>query len=144
VNSTDPIASPTLALLYLSQGHLGRARAIVDALLERDPTDGQALVLARRLASRANAHLESRIEDDQLTMKWQGVQLGDGTHLLWVLTLPNGHAPCVRVSSMRCDRSFGSAKRPLPSARGSAACCIARVDDEGFVPLAVANPCSWG
>ena len=46
---SDPLASPTLAALYVQQGHLERARGVVDLLLTRYPDDPTALALARRI-----------------------------------------------------------------------------------------------
>jgi hypothetical protein len=144
MTAADPIASPTLALLYLSQGHLGTARTIVGQLLERDPFDGQALVLARRLAARGSAHIECTVHDEHLALQWQGVVVGPDTHVIWVLTTPDPATPRVLVSSTRCDQGFGSIERPRPSPHGSVSCCIARIDpSDGFVPLAVGAACSW-
>lgn len=145
MTGADPIASPTLALLYLSQGHLGRARTIVAELLERDPTDGQALVLARRLAARTSARIECEVRAEHLVVQWQGIEPRPGTHVVWVLTEHGRASPRVRVSSTRCERGFGALERPLPWPRGSVSCCIARVDPaHGFVPLAVGEARSWG
>jgi len=44
-----PLASVTLARLYLGQRQHDRARELLDAVLRRDPTDLSARVLARRL-----------------------------------------------------------------------------------------------
>ena len=145
MSERDPIASPTLALLYLAQGHFGRARAIVEQLLARDPTDGQALVLARRLAARGSAQVECEIRDEQVAFNWRGVETTPDTHVVWVLTGFERGVPRMRVSSRRCDRSFGALERPVPWPRGAVSCCIARVDPEhGFVPLAVGPACTWG
>lgn len=145
MSERDPIASPTLALLYLAQGHFGRARTIVAQLLERDPTDGQALVLARRLAARGNARIGCDIEPQHIVLTWQGVEVEPDTHVVWVLTARDGGSARMRVSSARCDRSFGSIERPVPWPRGAVSCCIARIDPgHGFVPLAVGPACTWG
>jgi hypothetical protein len=145
MSERDPIASPTLALLYLAQGHFGRAHGIVEQLLARDPTDGQALVLARRLAARGSAHISCEARADRLTLAWQGAPATPQTHVVWMLTGVERGITRVRVSSTRCDRSFGSVDRPVPWPRGAVSCCIARVDArDGFVPLAVGPACTWG
>jgi hypothetical protein len=144
MTAADPIASPTLALLYLSQGHLGTARTIVGQLLQRDPFDGQALVLARRLAARGSAHIECEVTAEHIAISWQGVEVGPQTHVIWVLTTPDGGTPRVRVTSARCVQGFGSIERPRPGSHGSVCCCIARIDpSDGFVPLTVGVARSW-
>ena len=47
----DPLASPTLAHLYVEQGHYTKAKAVLDTVIADDPCQGQALALRERLAS---------------------------------------------------------------------------------------------
>jgi hypothetical protein len=156
----DPIASPTLALLYLSQGHFGRARSIVAQLLQRDPHDGNALVLQRRLGARSNARLSCEVEGDRFQLGWQGVETHEDMHVVWVLTTAftagsDGFgvgAPLWRVGSQRCTRSFGAVSHPVPWPRGAIACCIARAGgaaagengSPAFGPVTVGPVCTWG
>ena len=46
---SEALASPTLALLYLAQGHPRRARATLAEVLEAEPENGYALALLERL-----------------------------------------------------------------------------------------------
>lgn len=48
----EPIATVTLAKVFLSQGHAGRAREIVDAILRREPYHRAALELRAELETR--------------------------------------------------------------------------------------------
>lgn len=68
----DPIASATLARLYMSQGHWVRARAILDEVLTRAPFDGDALALRARFEP-PRPRLGASLEDDALCLRWQGV-----------------------------------------------------------------------
>jgi hypothetical protein len=68
------LASATLAQLYLEQGHTERALAICRELLERDPTNGHALLLERRMQPRARATLQARFVSSSAA----GVDLGVG------------------------------------------------------------------
>ena len=51
--------SPTLALLYLAQGHPGRARGTIVEVLAADPDNGHALALQARLRERPPAELSA-------------------------------------------------------------------------------------
>ncbi|GEM_PF-1806758 len=55
--STDPLASPTLAQLYVAQGHFGKARRVLASLLASDPFNGPALALQQRLTLHFHAML---------------------------------------------------------------------------------------
>jgi len=48
----EPIATVTLAKVFLSQGHAGRAREIVDSILRREPDHRAALELRAELETR--------------------------------------------------------------------------------------------
>lgn len=64
----DPIASATLARLYLTQGHASRAQAILAEVIERDPYDGDALALRSRLHPRP-PRLSATVEDEMLSLR---------------------------------------------------------------------------
>lgn len=68
------LASATLAQLYLEQGHTERALAICTELLERDPCNGHALVLERRMRVQPRASLGARFVSSSAA----GVDLGVG------------------------------------------------------------------
>jgi hypothetical protein len=74
------LASATLAQLYLEQGHTERALAICRELLERDPCNGHALVLERRMRVRPQATLGARFVSSSAA----GVDIGVGqVELKW-------------------------------------------------------------
>jgi hypothetical protein len=68
------LASATLAQLYLEQGHTERALAICRELLERDPCNGHALLLERRMRVQPRASLGARFVSSSAA----GVDLGVG------------------------------------------------------------------
>jgi hypothetical protein len=68
------LASATLAQLYLEQGHTERALAICRELLERDPCNGHALALERRMRVPPRASLGARFVSSSAA----GVDLGVG------------------------------------------------------------------
>jgi hypothetical protein len=68
------LASATLAQLYLEQGHTERALAICRELLERDPCNGHALMLERRMRAQPRASLGARFVSSSAA----GVDLGVG------------------------------------------------------------------
>ena len=68
------LASATLAQLYLEQGHPERASAICRELLERDPTNGHALVLERRMQTPPRARLTAAFVSSSAA----GVDVGVG------------------------------------------------------------------
>jgi hypothetical protein len=68
------LASATLAQLYLEQGHTERALAICRELLERDPCNGHALLLERRMRPQPRASLDARFVSSSAA----GVDLGVG------------------------------------------------------------------
>jgi hypothetical protein len=68
------LASATLAQLHLEQGHTERALAICRELLERDPTNGYALALERRMRVQPRASLTARF----VSSSTSGVDVGVG------------------------------------------------------------------
>jgi hypothetical protein len=117
------LASATLAQLYLEQGHTDRALAICHELLERDPFNGHALLLERRMQPQPRASLGARFVSSSAA----GVDLGVGQlELAWtvprtlltelddarldvVIALARRHGadahegpPALRYTSIRC------------------------------------------
>jgi hypothetical protein len=152
MSGRDPIASPTLAQLYIAQGHLRKARAVVDEVLERDPFDGHALHLASRLRAVGEATLSASVDATEIALRWQRVPFAPATHVVLVCFVGG----VMNVRSVPCSSS-GEGQRdpvagmvggewtvPRPRAPGSAAACIGRVvAGRGFVALTVARPVSW-
>jgi hypothetical protein len=149
----DPIATPTLARLYLGQGHTERARAVIDDCLARDPWDGHALVLRDRLAARSEASVTIVHTGESLRLAWNGLEDPAGAQLVLVAITQSGAPIATWVTSTRCATAIGNWEIALPFARGSACACIGRVEagakatgggtTRGFAVLTVARPLSW-
>ncbi len=140
MSANDPIASPTLAQLYIAQGHLRKARAVVEEVLERDPLDGHALHLASRLRAVGEAQLTATLEAGEIALQWQKVPSVPAMHVVLLCFVGR----TVRVTSVPCATRSGRWAAPRPERPGSAAACIGRVvAGRGFVPIAVARPVSW-
>lgn len=139
----DPIASATLARLYMSQGHWVRARTILDEVLARTPFDGDALALRARLLP-GRPRLSASIEDDGLSLRWQGVTAPERHHVVVALWGGDGVPPRQHVTSRPCTGSFGRHHLPLPWPRGVLVATLASIDGGGFAPTAVAEPLGWG
>lgn len=140
--TADPIASATLARLYLTQGHGARARAILEEVLARDPLDGDALALRERLHPRPR--LSATVEDDALLLRWQGLEHPQRVHLVVCAFGGDGPLPTQRITSRPCPGAFGRHRLPLPWARGVLVASLGHVDDRGFAPQVVAEPLGWG
>lgn len=139
----DPIASATLARLYMTQGHWVRARSILDDVLTRAPFDGDALALRSRFEP-PRPRLAATLEDGQLSLRWQGVTDPHGCHLVLCMLGGRGPVPRPRVTSRPCTGAFGRHLMPTPWARGVLVSSLGRIDRLGYAPLAVAEPMSWG
>jgi hypothetical protein len=153
---TEPLASPTLALLYLAQGHRSRARATLAEVLEAEPTNGYALALHDRMQSRPHARLEARFVASSAT----GIDLGAGElELEWsiprelipdderldvVVAFATRDRASLRFTSLPCTDAPATQKIPAPLGPASAA--VALVASKPGSPirlLTVAEPLSW-
>jgi hypothetical protein len=145
VKPPDPIASATLARLYMAQGHWVRARAILAEALARAPFDGDALALRSRLQP-ARPRLSATVEGQRLCLRWQGITGPDHCHL--VLSLWEGgdgrRFPRQCVTSRPCTSAFGRHQLAHPWARGVLVASLGRVDARGYTPQVVAEPLGWG
>lgn len=98
------LASATLAQLYLEQGHAERALAICRELLERDPTNGHALLLERRMRPPPRASLSASFVSSSAA----GVDVGVGQlQLSW--TIPR--ALLAEIDDARLDVVVAVARR---------------------------------
>ena len=143
MNDVDPLATPTLARLYLGQGHFDRARTVLSACLQRDPLDGHALAMLRRLDARSDASLTMALANDRLVLKWTGVASPSRHSVVVVAIAPAAGTATRWVGSVRCRDPFGRWECPLPFPRGSACACIGLVDARGWAVDTVARPLSW-
>ncbi len=143
MNDLDPLATPTLARLYLGQGHFDRARAVLLACIERNPGDGHALALLHRIEARSEANLVVSTSGDRLVVKWTGVREPTTRSVVLVAIAPVGATATRWVSSVRCAEPFGRWDCPLPFGRGSVCASIGRPEASGWTVEAVARPVSW-
>lgn len=166
---TEPIASPTLALLYLAQGHRSRAQATLREVLEAEPSNGYALALHGRMQAPPHANVEARFVASSAT----GIDLGAGElELEWSIPVER-IGPCspgsrrissdhrldviiafatrdrasLRFTSIPCTERFaqgGSQRIPAPLGPASAAVALVASTPGGPLQvLAVAEPQSW-
>lgn len=142
----DPLASPTLAQLYITQGHYAKAAKVLDVVLDDDPLNGFALALKHRLELRLGARLTAAHEGDRLEVRYE-LPRGDTAHvhlLVAAWTSPGGHPKAEPVQSIPCSAAKGRLALPLPSGPGSACACLARLDATGAPRvLAVAPVLTW-
>jgi hypothetical protein len=153
---TEPIASATLALLYLAQGHRSRARATLDEVLEREPDNGYALALAARMRSRPSPTLSARF----VASSAAGIDIGAGElELSWTipreLDLPGQRLyvvvgvairarPSLHYSSVPCLDRVATQRIPAPLGPASAAVAlVASKPGAAIEILALAEPPSW-
>lgn len=139
----DPLATPTLARLYMGQGYFDRSRATLESCLRRDPFDGHALALVRRLQARTDATLGVVVVRDRAQLKWTAVADAEACSVVLVAITQSGATAATWVTSTRCKTAFGSWDCALPFLRGSIAACVGRVQRGCWQPLAVARPVSW-
>lgn len=143
----DRLASPTLALLYIAQGHVKRAKAIVEAILEQDPRHGPALAMRERLAPRPVVSARVDPATGEIEVTWQATRRPGFPSLLHVIMATWSDDDCaaaVRVSSVRCDASRGSTRVSPGLPAGAMSVCLGGLDDaRRFVPIAVAEPVVW-
>lgn len=143
----DPIASATLARLYMAQGHWVRARAILDEVLARAPFDGDALALRARFEP-PRPRLTATIEDEALCLRWQGVTDPGRRHVVISMwggdDTPSLPCPLQVVTSRPCTGAFGRHHLPRPWRRGILVASLGRLDDRGWAPEVVAEPLGWG
>jgi len=146
------LASPTMAQIYMRQGHFHRARETLDAVLLADPTAGAAHVLRERLELLDGPTISGRVGHGgaQLDLRW--TKAPTDAHV--VVIVFRGHD--VYVTSRPCDRGDGQWKLRLdldhraprehgPTGACAAAISLVRPDEEGSArPVAVAEPLSWG
>ncbi len=147
---TDPVASSTLAALYIAQGHERKAARVLQAVLDDDPFDGAALELSRRLDAPNTASLTVDVDETSIALSWtcsaedaQTPQRAAPLHVVLIRYADTGHGFNARVDSVRCDGPRGRWKVARPRSGGSAVATLGRVTGRGFTPLATARPVAW-
>lgn len=141
--SRDPIASTTIARLYLAQGHRRKAARMLDALIDRDPADGSALHLRERLERTEMPTLTAAVDEAHLEVTWEGVHETPPRHVVVVSYLGDATLPRIQVTSVACEEAIGECTFARPTAPGSAAVCLGFMGPGGFVAEAVTSPLVW-
>ena len=133
---SDRLASPTMAQIFMRQGHWRRARETLDALLAHHPFAGPALALRERLAVVEAPALHARLDGDGVEARWQRVP--EGAHLV-VVTFAG---PAVHVTSAPIGERDGRRRIPHSARWPRAALALALVRLEGghLRVLASADP----
>lgn len=141
--SPDPIASTTIARLYLAQGHRRKAARMLDALIDGDPADGSALHLRERLDRTEMPTLTAAVDETHLEITWEGVRDAPPRHVVVVSYLGDATLPRIQVTSVACTEALGECAFARPTEPGSAAVCLGFMTPGGFVAEAVTSPLVW-
>lgn len=151
---TEALASPTLAQLYLAQGHPGRARTTLDEVLTDDPYNGMALALRERLRLHPHAEVQARFDPGSgfggaIELSWSVPErlpwLRSEARLELVFAIARlRDESALRFSSRICRSARGSERIPAPLGPASAALALVVHERGGALRfLAVAEPLSW-
>lgn len=164
---TEPIASSTLALLYLAQGHRARASATLNEVLELEPLNGYALALRERLRRRPQPSVSIRfvgssaagidIGAGELELRWSIppeliASLGPERRIDIVIatatptTTAMGSDGSLRYTSIPCLDRSATQRVAIPLGPASAAVALIASAPSGSRPLeflAIAEPLSW-
>lgn len=142
----DPLASPTLAQLYVTQGHYARAAKVLDVVLESEPFNGHALALRTRLEQRKGARIEVEREGDTLRIQYEHALDPDlAVHVVvaaW--SRAGGQVRAQPMRSLPCATRRGRVEVAAPAGPGSACACLATLDPGGPLRvLAVTDTVTW-
>jgi hypothetical protein len=144
MTSRDPLASPTLAQLYVEQGHLRRARKVLDAVLAEQPLQGQALVMRDRLRLAGEGSLVCELQGREIRLRWQKAPTDPGLHLVMMTAWRDGEVVRKRIESVRHEQRAGEHSLLAREGPASFVACIGAVDPAlGFVAMTVADPITW-
>jgi len=144
----DLLASPTLALLYLAQGHLTKTRRVLATLDRIARFRGAAAALSERLALLNTATLRLRVTDGAVIAHWATTPRDNlkHTHLVCVFVERGGAPdPVPTYRSQRCAIRAGSAELYELTTPGWLSAALIEYAAEHSAPrvLAVAGPVSW-
>lgn len=137
------LASPTLALLYLAQGHADRARETLDEVLANQPDNGHALALRARIERPDPCELRVRRVAGAVAVHWRAPSPTDDLHVVVAISTAAGDG--LRYTSIRCDDCSrpGEATVPTPDSGALSACLVRWRPGQPFRPLAVVEPLVW-
>jgi len=133
--------SPTLARVYIQQGHLLQAESMLAALLAKDPDNGTARVLYNRLRQRPRAQVEAEDGGHQTVLvRWR--EAPSTTHSLHIVatTFAREGPGHIYVSSCQCTTTQGEQALGTGPYPGSVAVALVRQTPAGILPMAVAKP----
>lgn len=139
-NELDPLASPTLAALYLRQGHIKRAASVTDSLLKQDPEDGVALALGHRIQWLTTLGLEAWIQDGALALRLAAPT--DAPLTLHVQFFPS-RSLGVYDTSQPWTPEGGGLRFPLPDPRGAAIAKLTSPLEGKAATVAISRVVSW-
>lgn len=137
---TGRLASPTMAQIFMHQGHFQRARETLDVVLEDNPEAGAALVLRDRLRLLDGPAIQARSDGRVLEVRWQ--EAPDDAHVLVIVF----RGRSIYVTSRACGAAAGQARVeiPGPTRPGAASVCLAQIGDDGAPrPIAVTEAVVW-
>lgn len=146
--SDAPLASATLAQLYLAQGHPDQAAQIVDELLAKNPHDGHALALRTRMHHPAAASLEllDSSTAGPIRVRYRIGELESTMGPAHVLLATAGLRPdqrAIRVTSIPCEGPAGMVEFRRPGGPGSARLALGCLRDGALRILAQSTVASW-
>lgn len=153
---TEPIASPTLALLYLAQGHRARAQATVNEVLALEPFNGYALALRERMHEAPKVELSARfvpraaavidIGAGELELRWAipPALVDPERRLDVVIAIATRQRAVLAYTSIPCLDRRATQRFATPLGPASAAVALVASRPGGSLEiLAVAEPQSW-
>ncbi|MBK8261790.1 MAG: hypothetical protein IPK80_10675 [Nannocystis sp.] len=137
------LASPTMAQIFMRQGHWRRARETLNALLAESPFAGQALALRDRIDALEAPNLHARAHGATIEVRWQRAAIG--AHLVAVFF----SGPSIYATSSRIEARDGRVQLPLSTTQerwrsGAVALSIVQLLDGRATPLAIADPVTFG
>ncbi len=139
-NTFDPLASPTLAALYLRQGHIERAASVVESLLQQNPEDGVALALGHRIQWLTTLGLEAWVQDGALALRLAAPY--DGPLTLHVQFFPS-QSLGVYDTRRPWTAERGGLRLPLPGPRGAAVAKLSGPLHGKTTTVAISRVVSW-
>lgn len=146
MSTEDPIASPTLAQLYVTQGHYAHAAKVLDVVLQDEPFNGHALALRTRLEQRKAGRVELERTATGVRVKYERPR-GDALDVHVIVSawsMASGQPAALPVRSVPCGTRRGKNELEVPDGPGSACACLAVVDPAGALRVvAVADPLTW-
>lgn len=147
-SSTPTLATPTLVRLYLGQAHFSQAQEMAQALIARNPEDGEALALLERCRRAMGCKLRTRYSPGKLSLHWdlRGRVLPPGRASLH-LHLFDSSAKGAKSEhrEIRCHAASGKVTVPLSIEDGACTSylCLDQHQEQEARVLAVGRVHRW-